>query len=158
MPTRALMLAVTVAWLAACGGDGAPKAPETQYQLVLDTRELMNRVLDPPADVIWGSAGSVLTAEGEQDLAPVDEEGWAAVVNAAAVVAEGGNLLMMPGRTRGTDWDEFAQGMIVIAERAMAAAEGQDADALFEVGGQLYNVCVACHQQYMLPEAEVAEP
>ena len=144
--------------LSGCGSESTPNVPETQYRLVLDSRQLMNWVLDPSADVIWGSAGSVLTEEGEEDLAPTDEEGWAKVRNAAAIVVESGNLLMIPGRSRGDDWNEFARGMMTMGERAMAAADLQDADALFEVGGQLYNVCVACHQQYMLPGEEAADP
>lgn len=145
---------VVLALLPGCGSGSQPAVPETQYRPVLDAQQLMNWVLDPSADVIWGSAGSVITEEGEQDLAPVDDEGWAGVRNAAAVVVESGNLLMMPGRTRGEDWNEFARGMMTMGERALAAAESRDADALFEVGGQLYNVCVACHQQYMLPDQE----
>ena len=157
-PALVLAMAMAAALLAACGDENAPKTPETQYRLVLDTRELMNWVLDPSADVIWGSAGSIVTEEGEQDLAPVDAEGWTKVRHAAAVLIEGGNLLMMPGRTRGADWDEFARGMTTMAERAMSAAEEEDADVLFEVGGQLYNVCVACHQHYVLPQGQVAGP
>jgi hypothetical protein len=145
--------------LQGCGSDSDTtlKAPETGYRTVLDTRQLMNWVLDPSADVIWGSAGAVLTAEGEENLAPVDTEGWDRVRNAAAVVVESGNLLMMPGRSRGDDWNEFSRGMTSISERAIAAAEAQDEEALFEVGGQLYNVCVACHQQYMLADQEAPE-
>jgi len=156
MGRRALGLMV-VALLGGCDSDSAAKLPETQYRPVLDSKQLMNWILDPSADVIWGSAGAVLTAEGEQDLAPVDEEGWAGVRNAAGVVVESGNLLMMPGRSRGADWDEFARGMMTMGERAMAAAEARDADELFAVGGQLYNVCVACHQQYMLEGQEVSK-
>jgi hypothetical protein len=158
MATRTLALLIVAAGLPGCGSDSAPTAPETQYRTVLDARQLMSFVLDPSADVIWASAGAVLTVEGEEDLAPVDDAGWAAVRNAAAVVVESGNLLMLPDRSRGEDWNEFAQGLTTMGERAMAAAEAQDADALFEAGGQLYNVCVACHQQYMLSDQEVSAP
>lgn len=155
--SRWLLALAMLSSLSGCGGESA-NAPETHYRLVLDSKELMNWVLDPSADVIWGSAGSVLTAEGEQDLAPVDDEGWNRVRNAAAMVVETGNLLMLPGRSRGDDWDEFAQGLMTMGERAIAAAEAHDDEQLFEAGGQLYNVCVACHQQYMLADQEVPEP
>lgn len=151
---KLLQALVVLTAVGGCGAGEAPQAPETQYRTVLDSQQLMNWILDPSADVIWGSAGAVITEAGEEDLSPVDDEGWNGVRNAAAVVVESGNLLMMPGRSRGEDWDEFARGMMTMGERAMAAAESQDADALFEVGGQLYNVCVACHQQYMLPDEE----
>lgn len=140
--------------LTACGSADDAAAPQTQFRPVLDDHQMMEWVMDPAADVIWGSAGAVITLEGEQDLAPVDDAGWAAVRDAAAVITESGNLLMLPGRSQGEDWDEYSLGIIAMGERAMAAAEAQDADELFEVGGQLYNVCVACHQIYMRPEAE----
>jgi hypothetical protein len=157
MATRALLLALMMV-LAGCDADTAPRAPETHYRLVLDSTQLMNWVLDPSADVIWASAGSVLTMEGEQDLAPVDDEGWARVRHAAAMLVESGNLLMLPGRSRGADWDEFALGLMTISERAIEAADAQDDERLFEVGGQLYNVCVACHQQYMLEDEGAPQP
>ncbi|NBC23865.1 MAG: hypothetical protein GVY21_10355 [Gammaproteobacteria bacterium] len=145
---------LAVAVLLGLSGCGAPEQVDEAipFQPVLDDHQLMNWVMDPAADVIWGSAGYVITVEGEQDLQPTDDEGWAEVRNAAAVITESGNLLMLPGRSQGDDWNEFSAGIVTIGQRAMAAAEAQDADALFEVGGQLYNVCVACHQIYMLEE------
>ena len=142
------------ACLALAGCTPAPESsePATPFNPVLDDHQLMNWVMDPMADVIWGSAGSVITIDGEQDLAPVDDAGWAEVRNAAAAITESGNLLMLPGRSQGADWNEFSAGIVTIGERAIAAAEAQDADALFDIGGQLYNVCVACHQIYMLEE------
>jgi hypothetical protein len=61
---------------------------------------------------------------------------------------------MLPGRSRGADCNEFSRAIVTMGERAIAAAEARDEDALFEVGGQLYNVCVACHQLYMLPDED----
>jgi hypothetical protein len=144
-----------VLMLAACG---AP-VPEAPYRHTVDVPQLMSWILEPAADVIWDSAGWVTTAEGEQDLAPVDAEGWAAVRNAAAVVAESGNLLLLPGRAPDLDdWAEYSRGMIDMGRRVMAAADAQDADALFEAGGQLYNVCVACHQRYWITDAPTRAP
>ena len=109
----------------------------------------MNLVLDPAADVIWDSAGQIITAEGVEDLAPTTEEEWLQVVHAAAVLAESGSLLMMPSRALDQeDWVEISRGLTAAGQRAKAAALAEDADALFAAGGLLYNVCVSCHQQY----------
>lgn len=119
------------------------------YKAVGDIKSTMAHVLEPAADVIWDSAGSIITEEGEQALAPTTEEGWLAVRHGAQVVAETGNLLMMPGRGMpGDDWVEISQGLITMGEKAMAAADAQDEEALFQAGGELYNVCVSCHQIY----------
>jgi len=128
-------------------------ADDPPYRATTDTRQFMNWILDPTADVIWGSSGWILTFEGEQDLTPTTQEGWDAVRNAAATIAEAGNLLMMPGHAmEGDDWIEISQGLTATAERLVDAAERKDAEALFNLGGTLYNVCVSCHQLYVLDE------
>ena len=131
--------------LFACGD--AP--PQATFEAVHDMQETMRLVLDPAADVIWSSAGAIITADGVEDLAPTTEEGWLRVAHAAAVVAESGNLLMMPTQAVDReDWTEISRGLVRAGVRARDAAEARDADALFEAGGRLYNVCVSCHQQY----------
>ena len=41
-----------------------------------EIHDLMAYFLDPAAEVIWGSAGFVITEEGEFNLEPTDQEGW----------------------------------------------------------------------------------
>jgi hypothetical protein len=136
-----------LAVIASCAND--PQAASPQYAWVTDVGQTMQLIIDPAADIVWDSAGSIITAAGEQDLAPTTPEDWAKVKAAAAVIAESGNLLMMPGRSAGPDWNEHAKGMITTGKLAMDAAQQQDASALFEAGGSIYQVCLACHEQYM---------
>jgi mono/diheme cytochrome c family protein len=105
-------------------------------------------IVDPAADVIWDSAGTVITAQGSAELAPTTEEGWAVVLHAAATLTEAGNLLMMPGRVAGDDWIVWAQQLVATGKLAIDAAEAQDADALFNAGGEIYQVCRGCHEQF----------
>ena len=72
----------------------------------------------------------------------------------AAVIAESGNLLMMPGRSAGPEWVGYAQALTESGVVAMAAAEARNADALFDAGGQVYQACRACHEQYLVPLQE----
>ena len=75
--------------------------------------EMMTWYLEPAADVIWGSAGFVITESGEVDLQPTTQEGWDNVRNNATVVAEAGNLLMMPGlAVDALDWQDYSVGLI----------------------------------------------
>lgn len=144
-------LLVAASWFTGCAQE--PETPAPPYEPVLDIHDLMNSVLDPATDVIWAAAGAVITADGEQDLAPVDDAGWQAVFNAAAVVSETGNLLMLPGRAEDSgDWMEYSAALIATGKEAMAAAEAKDAQAVFDIGGKLYLVCVACHQGYSMDE------
>ena len=156
---QALLLALTLQ----SGCDPATEPPNDPvssppYQPITNVRQTMDWILDPATDVIWESAGTIITAEGRTELAPTTDEGWERVRNHAAIVAETGNLLMMPGRAVGPDWIEYAQGLNAAGRLAMEAAEAHDADALFDAGGHLYRVCLACHRQYMLPLEEEPEP
>ena len=126
-------------------------ADELPVQVVGDMHDTMTWVLDPAADVIWGSAGWIITAEGTEDLTPSTDEGWDRVRHSAAVLAESGNLRLLPHlapESDGAAWVEFSRGMTRVAQEALAAVDARDSDALFETGGHLYNVCLACHQVY----------
>ena len=131
----------------------------TPYAPTGNQYQFMTEYLEPASDVIWGSAGAIITEEGEIDLQPTTDEGWLNVVHAATVVAEGGNLMMMPGLANGeSDWNEYAQGLTRAALLAKSAAEAQDAEALFSAGGAIHNVCRACHNKYMEQDALSDQP
>ncbi len=147
--------ALTVLLLGATGcSTEAEVEAAAGYQPNLEMHDFMGWVLDPHADVIWSSAGTITTFEGVQDLAPTTQEGWDAVRTAAATIAELGNVLQIPGYSEGEDWNEYAQGLSRTGMLLIEAAEQKDDQKVFDYGGQLYNVCVACHQLYMLPEDE----
>ena len=148
MAGRIVAAALAAVLLVACTQETADDLP---VQVVGDLHDTMTWVLDPAADVIWGSSGWIVTAEGEHDLTPATEEGWNQVRHSAAVLAESGNLLLMPHLVPETDaeaWIEFSRGMTRVAQQALAAVDAKDSAALFETGGHLYNVCLACHQAY----------
>ena len=150
---RSIVTATTLL-LVLCGcGDTAAQKPKTQ--VTGSVYHMMAHYLEPAADKIWDSAGFVITEEGEVDLQPTTDDGWFAVEHAAIVVAEGGNLLMLDGYAADqADWAEYAQGLTRAGLKARDAAEQQDADALFAAGGEIYSVCRACHNRYMIKAAE----
>jgi len=137
-----------LAALASCAGQH--QAINPRYEVVTDVHHTMELIIDPVSDLIWSSAGSIVTDAGEEDLAPTTAEAWLKVETAAAVLAESGNLLMMPGRSAGEDWDNHSRNLTRAGKLALAAAEQRDADALFESGGLIYQACSACHSQYLI--------
>jgi hypothetical protein len=148
------MTLLAVFGLQACTVEVEPDSTPP-YEAVTDSRTLMNWIIDPTADVIWGASGWIVTMEGEQDLTPTTQEGWDQVRNAAATMAELGNLLMMPGHAQeGDDWIELAQGLTATSKLLIDAAQRKDSEAVFNLGGTLYNVCVSCHQLYIPAETE----
>lgn len=142
---RILPVIGLAAGMAACGGPAPPP-----FKPVVDTKVLMQAVVDPSADAIWEAVKTIDTKEGSQEFRPKTEEEWTAVRNAAVTVAEAGNLLMLVPRAKdGGEWMKRAQAMIDTGEAAIRAAEAKNADRLFTVGGDIYESCSNCHRQYM---------
>ena len=121
---------------------------------LLSTKQVMEWILDPATDVIWDSAGTIITEQGSRELAPTTEAGWATVRNNAAVVAETGILLQVQGRSRGPGWNTHSRGLLEAGRVALKAARAKDSYAFFDAGGQLYQACLACHQRYLVEVAE----
>lgn len=118
------------------------------YHAATDVHQMMMWIIDPAADVIWDSAGTIITEAGSRELAPTTDKGWSSVQRAAAILTEAGNLLMMPGRSAGEDWIAWSRQLVDTGKLAMQAAEARDADLLFDAGGRIYQVCRGCHEQY----------
>jgi hypothetical protein len=131
----------------ACGPDEGGAA----FEPVVDVKQLMLTVVEPAAEVYWDAVGWVIDAEGTHETVPRTADEWSAVLNAAVLVAESGNLMMMQGRAPGdADWTTFSRALIAVGREAMAAAEDRDPLAVFEVGGRIYETCTACHAAYAL--------
>ena len=145
-------LSTAIAFLSGCS-DQTIKEPLPPYDHTLDISELMHRVIEPASDIIWDSAGTIDTIDGREDLAPTSDAEWLETMNAAAVLVESGNLLKLPSRSENrSDWIEIATGLSAVGHKLIAAAEAQNADIVFDEGGNLYNVCVACHTRYWIKE------
>jgi hypothetical protein len=128
-----------------------PKPPP--FTATADVRQLMARVLEPAADVYWDAVGSVEDSTGVTALYPRTPEAWDAVRNSAYVVAESGNLLMMPPRARDQgEWMALSVAMIKAGQQAIKAAEARDTSAVFNAGADLYDTCTACHSRYAIEQ------
>lgn len=132
----------------------AAQTVQPKYNTSLPTDELMAHVIDPASFIYWKGAGTEETAKGTRDLAPTTEEGWEALESAAATLIEAGNMLQLPGRpkahTSDADWNAYAQQLTNLAIPAKAAAEKHDDKAVYKLGAEIYQVCTACHEQYVI--------
>ena len=139
----AVVVAVTI------GCDATPKGPP--FSVVADVKQLMTSVVEPAAEVYWDAVGSVEDSSGVTALYPKTPEEWDTVRNSAYVVAESGNLLMMPSRAIDQgDWMALSVAMIDASKRAIKAAEARDTSAVFNAGADLYETCTACHARYAI--------
>ena len=115
-----------------------------------DMHDLMAHFLTPASEKIWESTGFVITEEGEFSLEPQDQEGWDEVIFGAQAIIESSYLLTLPDRAQGRqDWIAFSNLLQPIGKRALSAAEDKNAELLFQVGADLYQACVSCHNVYM---------
>ena len=147
-------------WLigcAACLAAACSKPVEkTAFDTTLPTQQVMKHIIDPAAVSLWGRAGTMDTDKGTVSLAPQTEADWAAAEHEATIVAEAGNLLLLPGRVPnftgvGADWEKFAHALTREALAVKAATAARDNDRMFKAGGDLYQVCTDCHAKYYIP-------
>jgi len=140
---------------------------------------IMDAIVDPSADAIWGAVGTVVDETGVHESSPKSDEDWANMHRAAIRIIEGGNLLTVPGRdvappgtkseTPGVElepaeiaaiirnkrnsFDAFARALRGMGFEVLTAAEKKDAASLIEIGGRLQDVCENCHQTFWYPNA-----
>jgi hypothetical protein len=143
-------------------------------------KDLMDSIVDPSADVVWGAVGTVVDQDGAHDTFPKSQEEWLNVRRAAIRIVEGANLLMMPGREAAppgskseapgveleppeitvlmrknrTAFDTFARALQTVGAEAVQASDAQDTAALLEIGGRMQDVCESCHQIFWYPGAK----
>jgi len=109
----------------------------------------MASMMDPTADVVWESVGTVMTKEGTFEKAPQTDDEWKNVRAHAVMLVEGGNLLLMPARSgNNPEWIKLALDMQDQAKKMVAAIEKHDKQAVFDVGSDLYDRCVNCHKKF----------
>lgn len=113
------------------------QAPE--YQPVGNMSQLMVNIIYPASDAIFYF---------ERKLPSNDVE-WNELANHALILAESGNLLLMPGRARDkTNWTKDAKLLIDAGAGAYKAAKAKDVEGVRAVNDALYAACVTCHAQY----------
>ena len=150
-PTRRIrtsaLLTHSILSLALLGCSDAPETPP--FAAVADSKQLMLSVIEPAAEVYWDAVGVIMDMEGSFHIRPETEEDWEAVEDAAFVLAESGNLMLLEERAQGQGhWVAMSRAMIDVGRRAVEAAQARDPDAVFEVGGDVYQVCTGCHAVY----------
>jgi hypothetical protein len=142
-----LALLVPVISLSCSSQPPAPALPP--FDTAISVKDLMANVMDPAADVVWESVGTIMTKEGTFEKAPANDDEWNQVKASAITLVETGNLLLIPARSGGNaDWIAKTQDMIRQSKRAIKAAEDHDRQATFDIGAEIYDTCVNCHKQF----------
>jgi hypothetical protein len=135
----------------ACAGP-----PPPPMRPVADVKQLMQFVVEPAADLYWDGVGTIVDQSGVTEFKPETQTEWDALVHNAYVLAESGNLMMLGSRPKdGGEWMQLSRAMVDVGEKAIRAAESHNPQAVFDVGGEVYEACTNCHAKYAI---ELARP
>lgn len=132
----------------------SPAAPEQPYNAAHSVVEIMEGPIAHAAEVYWGSVSTIVDKDGIHEHYPMNDEEWEGVWAAAITIAESGNLLMMAPRAKEGDWMKHSADLVKVGIEARKAAESKNPEKVLEIGEQVYNVCTACHMQYIPEDAE----
>jgi hypothetical protein len=173
-------LATRLALSLLCAACSQQAPPATQSVVAAGTRapleatatiqDLMRYEVDPSADAIWDSVGSVTTASGTVERQPHTDAEWAALRRNAVILAEATNLLVVPGRQvsltsfapdgpgvfssgeiqqrladHGAEFAAFALALRGTARKILATIDARDPAGLMRLGEQMDSACEACH-------------
>jgi hypothetical protein len=118
----------------------APAAQRSSFRPAASVQQVMTLITVPASDAIFGAAGEP----------PKTADAWNTLQNNALLLAESGNLLMLPGRARdNAEWAKQSRAMIDAAMLAVDAAKAKNADKFADLGDKIYVTCEACHDKYM---------
>jgi hypothetical protein len=136
--------------IAGCAAEAPPPEPPF-YEIVTSDAELMKGIIDPNAFAVFDAVGAIVDADGIHEFEPATDEEWEMVADRALGLAEASNLLLMPERAQGRQsWIEQSEMMRERAIRASETALLQDAERLLEAGGELFEACQNCHDEYII--------
>jgi len=114
-------------------------AQAPSYQVVGSVSQIMLSMSYPMSDALLYI---------ERNPPKTDKE-WLNLQYAALMLAESGNLLMMPGRARDQErWIADSKMMVDAGAAAFRAARAKDYDAILALNGQIVDSCTNCHADY----------
>jgi hypothetical protein len=172
--------------LSACEPESRAQ-PEAQspFELTASIQDIMVAEVDPSADFLWESVGTIVTADGVEERRPRTDEEWQRVRSEAITLTEAANLLMMDGRRVAAEGakleDEGVAGILTAAQSQQAiddarpafiafsralhdvgaktldAIDARDVPAMMDAGEELDAVCESCHIQFWYPDQVIPE-
>ena len=119
-------------------GAAIAQAPSS-YQPVGTMSQLMVNIIYPTSDALFYI----------ERTPPKSDADWNLIANQALMLAESGNLLMMPGRARDQgNWIKDAKMLVDAGSAAFKLAQAKNMEGILALNDQLTASCVVCHDQY----------
>ncbi|RPH61856.1 MAG: hypothetical protein EHM89_06550 [Acidobacteria bacterium] len=116
---------------------------------VASVKQIMNGIVQPAANVVFGSVGTIISAAGIVEKAPKTDEEWAAVGSSAVALVESANLLVMGDRAVDReDWVKMSRALAEAGMTALKATEAKSTDGVLSAGAAVNESCDNCHRKY----------
>ena len=187
MQTRLLLAATALVFLlTACNAPqpASPAEPQPQYRTTGTIKDIMDSIIDPSADHLWGAVATTVDATGTHEKFPQTDEEWKEVRRSAIRMIEGSNLLQIPGRKVARPGEKsenpgielepeemeklinedkagfykLAGGLHDTVMQALKAIDAKDKEGLLDSGDDIDQACENCHVKYWYPnEAKTQE-
>lgn len=172
----AVMLFVAIGCAAAAqqaparGGGAAPAGQGRAGGAGGGAQQVHGNLLQVMRGVLFPASNVVFTAQDDPTKVPPADDpstspnplnsaypGWEAVRNAGYAMAEGANLLTIPGRVcsngrmapvNNPDWQKFVLGLRQAGMAVVKAGQAQNIDQITDAAGTVAAACGACHDVY----------
>lgn len=154
---------------------GAPAA-----RAVATVQDVMVGVIDPASKLVFKAVSSEVTPTGTVETVPKNDREWAVVRRNAALMVEGANLLMMPGRPMAvalfanehadgelspaeievrvakerTAWNKFVVDYRDAALLALKAADAKRTEDFPLANDAVDTACENCHLKFWYPDQD----
>jgi hypothetical protein len=116
---------------------------------VASVKQIMNGIVQPAANVVFGSVGTIISAAGIVEKAPKTDEEWAAVGSSAVALVESANLLVIGDRAVDReDWVKMSRALAEAGMTALKATEAKSTDGVLSAGAAVNESCDNCHRKY----------
>jgi hypothetical protein len=162
-----ISLAVPVLLATSCSGVDSSQAPPpggSATQVHGNLAQVMRGIMFPNSNVLFAAQST-----NPADVKPVGDPStatdplagtygqWAAVENAGIALAEGANLLTIPGRMcqngkpvpmQNPDWAGLVQGLRDAGMAAYKAGQSKNQDEVLKAADTMTTACSNCHDKY----------
>jgi hypothetical protein len=156
----------------------------TMLKPVAGISDIMAIEVDPSADALWESVGTVVTRSGTKNNHPTTYKQWDELRAHAVMLTEAANLLLMDGRRvagegvqkiedQGTpgnlsaeqsqkvidenrsSFAAFATALRTVGQQMLMAIDAKNPNDLMEAGAALDEVCEGCHLKFWYPGQKI---
>jgi len=196
MNVAAMVAAAVTTLLIGCRQQVTPieAAPQPAAPAVIKSASLLKPVagisdimaleVDPSADALWSSVGTVVTRSGTKNNHPTTDKQWEELRDRAVILIEAANLLLVDGRRVARDgvqkiedqgtpgnlsagesqqlidanrntFESFATGLRAVGVQMLKAIDAKNPQDLMEAGAALDEVCEGCHLKFWYPGQKI---